>query len=77
MFRMRKEPEKYHPTFRCPLFPVTPIVGIGLAVFMICQMEKAAIIVGLTWLAFSTVLYFLFTKTPLKKYCKAENVAEN
>lgn len=76
MFRMRKERGKYHPTFRCPLFPVTPVVAIALAVFMIMQMEPTALIVGFSWLAISVVLYYVFTKTSLKKYCYVSETLE-
>lgn len=78
MFRMRKEPEKFHPGFRCPGFPVTPIVAIALTVFMISRMEIMAIVVGCSWLVVCALLYVLFTKTALKKFCKAaDEVKEN
>ena len=69
LFGLRKFRKDVTPEVRCPFFPVTPILGIGFAVFMITRMSINAVIVGAIWLVIGGICYLIFNKTSVKKYC--------
>jgi len=55
--------------YRTPLYPVTPIVAVLLALIMMSRMSPIAIMVGCIWIAVGFVLFVLFAHTPLKNLC--------
>jgi amino acid transporter len=55
--------------FRVPFYPVTPILAIGISLFMMMRLAPMAILIGVAWMALGAVLYFVFSKTPLRRYC--------
>ena len=69
VFGLRKNRKDITPEFKCPLFPLTPVLAIILSIFMITKMKFTAIIIGLIWFAIGIILYLLFHFTGMKKYC--------
>ncbi len=71
-YMRRKHPEIIAP-FRTPLYPVTLIVAFVALVFMITRLSGTAKLVGTCWILFGAVVYLLFHKTGLKKYCQKKD----
>jgi len=68
LFLRIKHPEQKAP-FRTPGYPFTLILAYAGLLVMVSRLAPKAIIVGICWLACGIVLYFLFKKTKLNKYC--------
>ncbi|WP_308287041.1 amino acid permease [Actinomadura parmotrematis] len=45
-------------SFRSPLFPITPIIGVALCVYLMAGLESVTWLVFLIWLAVGMVAYF-------------------
>ena len=71
MLRLR-HPEIRTP-FKMPFYPVTLVVSFLTILFMMTRFTRTAMLIGCLWILSSAVIYLLFTKTGLKKFCsKAE-----
>jgi APA family basic amino acid/polyamine antiporter len=53
----RTEPDRRR-TFRVPFSPVTPLVGLGLCVYMMFSLARDAWIAFLVWMAVGFIVYF-------------------
>ncbi len=58
------------PPFRMPMYPFTLITAFGILVFIMTRFTVQAMIIGIVWILIGISLFLLFTKTPLKRYCK-------
>lgn len=67
----RKHPE-LKPQFRTPLYPVTLIVALVILAFLMTRFSTKAITIGLCWILLGAIVFLLFAKTPLKKFCNPE-----
>lgn len=72
VFALRKNRPEVTPAFHVPLYPFTPIAAIGLSIFMITRMDKQALIIGGAWIVIGIIVYGLFKKTGLRKFCAKE-----
>ena len=70
LFFLRKKHPEINAPFRTPLYPVTLIVAFIALVFMISRLSNQAELIGTCWILFGVVVYLLFHKTGLKKYCR-------
>lgn len=70
VYALRKNRQDINPSFKVPLYPITPAVAIALSLFMIIRLSVQAIMIGCIWIILGIVLYFLFKFTSLKKFCK-------
>jgi APA family basic amino acid/polyamine antiporter len=55
----QREPDRYR-RFRVPLVPVTPLLGIGMCLFLMAGLPGVTWIRFLLWLLAGLVLYFLY-----------------
>lgn len=72
IFALRKNRPEVIPAFCVPLYPFTPIAAIGLSIFMITRMDGQAILIGGAWIVIGMIVYCLFSKTGLKRFCSQE-----
>lgn len=72
IFGLRKNRPEIVPAFRVPLYPATPVLAIGLSIFMVTRMEKQAILIGIAWIVMGLILYYLFHRTGLERFCIRE-----
>lgn len=72
VFALRKNRPEVKPAFHVPFYPVTPVIAIGLSVFMITRMDGQAILIGMAWIIAGVIVYCLFKKTGLKSFCVQE-----
>lgn len=64
-----KHPE-IHPPFRMPCYPVTLIVAFLTILFMMTRFTPAAMIIGCVWILLGILVYLVFTKTNLSRFCE-------
>ena len=56
-----REPDMPRP-FKTPLVPLVPIIGVGIALFLIWELQAITKEVFLIWLAAGLVVYFLYSR---------------
>lgn len=64
-----KHPE-INPAFKMPLYPWILIVAFGILIFMMTRFTAQAMLIGCGWIVLGAAVYFIFTKTGLKKFCE-------
>ena len=66
-------------TFKCPLVPVVPCVGITINLYMLAGLKTAAWIRLGVWLAVGLVIYFLYgiRNSKLRMLSSGENTSNN
>ena len=66
---LRKNRPEVVPAFHVPFYPVTPVIAIILSIFMVTRMDGKAILIGTAWIIIGFIVYCLFHKTGLKRFC--------
>lgn len=69
IFALRKNRPEVVPAFHVPFYPVTPVIAIILSIFMVTRMDGKAILIGTAWIIIGFIVYCLFHKTGLKRFC--------
>lgn len=71
MLRLR-HPE-IHPPFKTPCYPFTLIAAFLTILFMMTRFTPKAMTIGCVWIALGILIYLVFTKTALCRYCENFN----
>ena len=58
------------PPFKMPGYPVILIIAFAVLIFMMTRFTAKAMIIGTIWILLGVGIYFLFTHTGLKTFCK-------
>ncbi len=74
---LRCKYKKVKAPFRTPLYPLTPVLAIALSVYMLTRLSLTAVLIGTGWLVTAFLVYFLFNKTSLKRFCNEKQGYES
>lgn len=70
LYFLRSRHKEIKAPFHAPAYPVTFIIALAALVFMMTQLSGQAIRIGVIWMILGLVCFWLFRKTPLKKFCR-------
>ena len=75
VFLRKKYPDIKAP-FRAPGYPITLFLAYGGLILMLSRLAAAAIVIGTCWLGLGIILFYVFQKTGLSRFCEQKQKDE-
>ncbi len=71
------QPDWYRPRFRCPGYPVTPLLGLGLTLLLLLSLPGRIFLLGLVIVAIASVWYWKVARYQVVSTGELDSVADS